>query len=606
MTNFDLSGYKPTHSLSEFEFLQDPKDNRSKLGLGSFATVKLAREKKTGTLFALKLIDIHPSKVSKADIDNLKMEIQIHKELDHPHIIKFHGYMHEGNMVYLILDYASNGNLYTYLHKKKSLPEKEVFKFFFQTCLAISYLHYNDILHRDIKPENMLLDKDFNIKVCDFGWSAYQLDEGRNTFCGTYEYMAPEIVNKKQYDYRIDIWGMGILLYELFHNKAPYQGRTMQEIKNSLSKGKINFNPEIPSTAKSLILRILKTDPENRTSIGQILSDPWVVSNLDKDEKYQKKEEKPKKKDEKENNAKLAQTNLNQSEAPIKAPSKPKQLHISTGTSKNIFLANHLQSKEVTGSFSATNNSAKVKKEGRKPLQNYPINIQKQPETQTKSIFGEKVTSPHSAVVLSAKLFEESNTPRAKFEKTKRIFDESFLSPEFNTRLQKVFKNLNVTNSNMNSQREDGMTSLNLETDTMENISHHNANSRADLHVHSPSDYFFEGKIKNNTKSFLEYGSFHGGNGPTLQEFDTPKLTPSFSSPNLEDGAENIVEAHRGNSRKRVFREIIVQNEKPEDLKTKFSSLATGGLNLLKNLLASPINNSANSMEKVGELKRNF
>jgi len=599
MTNFDLSGYKPTHSLSEFEFLQDPKDNRAKLGLGSFATVKLAREKKTGTLFALKLIDIHPSKVSKADIDNLKTEIQIHKELDHPHIIKFHGYIHEGNMVYLILDYASNGNLYTYLHKKKSIPEKEVFKFFFQTCLAISYLHYNDILHRDIKPENMLLDKDFNIKVCDFGWSAYQLDEGRNTFCGTYEYMAPEIVNKKQYDYRIDIWGMGILLYELFHNKAPYQGRTMQEIKNSLSKGKINFNSDVPSTAKSLILRILKTDPENRMSVGQILSDPWVVGNLDKDEKYKKKEEKAKEVKEKENNATLAQTNLNQSDAPIKAPVKSKQLHIST--SKNISLANHLQSKETSGSFSATNNSAKGKKEARKPLQNFPLNILKQNETQarTNGIFGEKVTSPHSAVLLSAKLFEETNTPR-KLEKAKRIFDESFLSPEFNTRLQKVFRNLNVA-SNMNSQRgEDAMTSLNLETDTLENISHHNANSRAELQVHSPSDYFFEGKIKNNTKSFLEYG-----NGLTLQEFDTPKLTPSYSSPNLEDGSENVTDVSRGNSRKRVFREIIVPNEKPEDIKTKFSSLATGGLNLLRNLLSSPMSNPSN-IEKVGELKRNF
>jgi len=124
-------------------------------------------------------MNIHPSKVTSADIQNLKTEIEIHKELDHPHIIKFHGYIHEENMIYLVLDYAENGNLYTYLHRKKHLTDKEIFRFFFQTCLAISYLHYNDVLHRDIKPENLLLDKDFNIKVCDFGWSAYNLDEGR-------------------------------------------------------------------------------------------------------------------------------------------------------------------------------------------------------------------------------------------------------------------------------------------------------------------------------------------------------------------------------------------------------------------------------------------
>jgi len=81
--------------------------------------------------------------------------------------------------MYLILDYAEHGNLYGYMHKKKNLTDNEVFRFFHQTCLAIQYLHQNDILHRDLKPENLLLDKNFNIKLCDFGWSAQRIHEKR-------------------------------------------------------------------------------------------------------------------------------------------------------------------------------------------------------------------------------------------------------------------------------------------------------------------------------------------------------------------------------------------------------------------------------------------
>ncbi len=110
---------------------------------------------------------------------NLRTEIHVHKKLDHPNIIRFYDFIRHENNVYLILDYAENGNLYSYLHKKKILSENEVFKFFYQATSAIQYLHENDILHRDIKPENLLLDKSFNIKLCDFGWSAQRIHEKR-------------------------------------------------------------------------------------------------------------------------------------------------------------------------------------------------------------------------------------------------------------------------------------------------------------------------------------------------------------------------------------------------------------------------------------------
>lgn len=104
------------------------------------------------------------------------------------------------------------------------MSEIEACKYFTQTCLALQYMHQHNIYHRDIKPENLLLDENYDIKLCDFGWCAENINQKRKTFCGTYEYMAPEIVMDIVYDYRIDIWSVGILLYELIHKNAPFKG----------------------------------------------------------------------------------------------------------------------------------------------------------------------------------------------------------------------------------------------------------------------------------------------------------------------------------------------------------------------------------------------
>jgi len=593
MTQFYLPNYKPTHTLSQFEFLQDPKDKRSKLGLGSFATVKLAREKKTGTLFALKQMDIHPSKVTTADIQNLKTEIEIHKDLDHPHIIKFHGYIHEDNMIYLILDYAENGNLYTYLHRKKILTDKEIFRFFFQTCLAISYLHYNDVLHRDIKPENLLLDKDFNIKVCDFGWSAYNLDEGRKTFCGTYEYMAPEIVNNKHYDYRIDIWGMGILLYELFHNKAPYQGRSIREIKSSLSQGKINFNNETPSKAKSLILRILKTDPNNRMSMGQILSDPWVVENLDKDEIYRQRSNK------KEQKTKIINSSGSKSKHNIfekgnsdqGIQNKHPQLHVITSP----FNFHDKEINEGNDMLRPPKSEAGVNRpfQSLSPLPAFPVK-----GTVLSALNGkktdDKVTSPHSAQVVSSKLFEERKTPKLPL-KSKRIFDENLLSPAFNDRLKKVFNNLNTKRS-FGEPSDDNPENLNTE---ITKIELRRVQSKPSLHMHSPSNYFSLENSRINEK-----GSYPGSI-ISNHELDIPQLVPSFSSPCEGSMAKNDADGTQKMKRRRIFREIShpnlpgdINNMKENESKLDFPQAIIQGFAFIKDLWLSPNTTPMNNQEQ--------
>ena len=124
-------------------------------------------------------------------------------------------------MVYYFLEYADNGSLYYYIDTKYGLPEILALRFAYQTALGIEYLHKKQIIHRDIKPENVLLDENFEIKICDFGWSCKDpKDSKRETICGTYEYMSPEIVFTKKHDSKVDIWCLGILLYEMLVNTS--------------------------------------------------------------------------------------------------------------------------------------------------------------------------------------------------------------------------------------------------------------------------------------------------------------------------------------------------------------------------------------------------
>lgn len=145
----------------------------------------------------------------------------------HPNIIKFYDYLQVKPKVYLLLEYASKGNLFWYIRKQGYLNEREAARIFYETTIALEYMHSRGYIHRDMKPENLLLDDKGTIKLCDFGWCAeyeQERDPMRSTFCGTYEYIAPEIFDKRPYDEKVDVWCLGILLYELVHGKSPFKG----------------------------------------------------------------------------------------------------------------------------------------------------------------------------------------------------------------------------------------------------------------------------------------------------------------------------------------------------------------------------------------------
>ena len=179
------------------------------------------------------------------------------------------------------MEFAENGNLFNYINlNQNKVNDLEFIKPLYQKiCEAIQFIHNDNLIHRDLKPENILLTKDLVPKICDFGWSVMvKRGQSRKTFCGTYEYMAPEILESNKYNKSVDIWSLGILLYELIHGFSPFEGKTAHEIYKNIKKKKINFRKDIDPDAKLLIQDILVIYPDSRPNIKKILKSKFFIT----------------------------------------------------------------------------------------------------------------------------------------------------------------------------------------------------------------------------------------------------------------------------------------------------------------------------------------
>lgn len=143
----------------------------------------------------------------------------------------------------MVLELAANGILFFLIPHNRGLPEELALKLFYQVVWSIAYLHKYKIAHRDIKPENILLDSQFRIKICDFGWASL-IDEKeiRKSVCGTPEYMPPEVIDNVAHDLKIDVWMLGVLLYEMLHGYTPYKGNHTDDIKEQIFTKPIVIN----------------------------------------------------------------------------------------------------------------------------------------------------------------------------------------------------------------------------------------------------------------------------------------------------------------------------------------------------------------------------
>ena len=185
--------------------------------------------------------------------------------------------------MFLILEFASNGNLFRYLRSKPQEfgDSRSLVGLFRKICGAVQFIHDNDMVHRDIKPENILMDDKAEPKLCDFGWTInLQKNESRQTFCGTYEYMAPEIFRSEGYNSAVDIWSLGILLFELFHGFSPFSGSSVVQIYKNIMEHKLAFKEGLHPHVAALVRRILQLNPTKRPSVADILQDKCLTEPL--------------------------------------------------------------------------------------------------------------------------------------------------------------------------------------------------------------------------------------------------------------------------------------------------------------------------------------
>ena len=253
------------------------------LGRGKFGNVYMAREKASGVVVALKVI--FKKQIEKHNVlSQLKDEIEIQTRLRHPGVLRMYGYFHDEKRVYLVLELAPGGELFKRLQSEKRFGEAQTGKWVTQLASALQCVHANKVIHRDIKPENLLLDGNSELKIADFGWSTVAKDK-RQTFCGTLDYLAPEMLTHGVYDFRVDVWALGILMYECLVGSPPFEvPDSVEETHKAIQEGPITYPPElsmgISSSAKDLIKKLLAKTPEDRPSLEEVLAHPFLAPHV--------------------------------------------------------------------------------------------------------------------------------------------------------------------------------------------------------------------------------------------------------------------------------------------------------------------------------------
>lgn len=253
--------------------------SRKAIGEGAFGQVFKVRHISTGSLYAIKAVS--KGKILERNmVEQLKREIRIMYTLNHPNIIKLHNHFEDDNNVYLIMELAEGGNLFQKLCKFKNFDERTAAQYLREVALAVQYLHTQDppIIHRDIKPENIFLDSQGRSKLGDFGWSSVY-DSERCTYCGTLEYLAPEMIDRIGHGLKLDMWNLGVLLFELLVGEAPFRSKSQTELFKKIKDCKIGFPKNFSLNAKDLVRKLLKTTAEDRICVEEVLEHRWMKEN---------------------------------------------------------------------------------------------------------------------------------------------------------------------------------------------------------------------------------------------------------------------------------------------------------------------------------------
>jgi len=269
-------------TLSQQDFEQNYVISED-LGKGAFSIVKLCKRKKDNQLFAVKIIDKQAIQFDAKTAKRLQTEVDILKQVNHPHIIPLHHVVDTPTHLFLIMDLVDGGELFDKIVEKGFYTEQEACAVVYKLTSAVKYLHDRNIVHRDLKPENLLVKKgnDTHVMLSDFGLSRILGEESlASTACGTPYYVAPEIVQAKGHNKEVDMWSTGVITYFLLAGFPPFMGNSLPEIVDLIIRCDYKFpSPywdDISAEARDFVKRCLVVDPAQRITAADALQHPWL------------------------------------------------------------------------------------------------------------------------------------------------------------------------------------------------------------------------------------------------------------------------------------------------------------------------------------------
>ncbi|CAI4223049.1 unnamed protein product [Auanema sp. JU1783] len=249
-------------SMDDFEFLKV-------LGKGTFGKVILCRERKSSKLYAIKILKKDVI-IEREEVAHTLTENRVLQRCKHPFLtLLIYSFQTPFHFCF-VMEFANGGELFTHLQKNKTFSESRTRFYGGEIVLALGYLHSLAIVYRDMKLENLLLDKDGHIKIADFGLCKEEIKFGdrTNTFCGTPEYLAPEVLEDNDYGRAVDWWGVGVVMYEMMCGRLPFYSKDHQKLFQLIMAGELRFPSKLSPEAKNLLSGLLVKEPANRLGGG--------------------------------------------------------------------------------------------------------------------------------------------------------------------------------------------------------------------------------------------------------------------------------------------------------------------------------------------------
>eukprot|EP01064_Diplonema_japonicum_P018500 TRINITY_DN27192_c0_g1_i1.p1 TRINITY_DN27192_c0_g1~~TRINITY_DN27192_c0_g1_i1.p1 ORF type:complete len:324 (+),score=45.44 TRINITY_DN27192_c0_g1_i1:79-972(+) len=294
MDPFTLAGYSPITKVrkdseeSEIEKWRTEKQTKekpvwyvgdftlgAKLGEGTHSKVYLAKEKESRFVCALKIIKKTTLRGEEKLQRQMRLEIDIQRNLNHPNILQMYAYFHDLDRLYLALEYCPGGQLYDRV--KDKLPYPEIISYTKQLVCALVYLHELGIIHRDVKPENLLIDKKGRLRLSDFGWAMHTAKGRRSTICGTLDYMSPEIlVETSSYSFPIDAWATGVIVHELLATEPPFAHPSPHQTYLNITTTTYTPPRAFPADAAAFVSRLLTRSEEARLTMREAEKHPFL------------------------------------------------------------------------------------------------------------------------------------------------------------------------------------------------------------------------------------------------------------------------------------------------------------------------------------------